>query len=1025
MKNQKLILLAALIASISRINAQGGTPTNNSAFGGFLGFNIGPNVPLQVRNDFNNQIRFFTGTNFAGLPRERMRIFEGPGLSPSCPLGGGVGINATPNAPITVPASMLHIGTSLTAGGGITPVSIGAAGWRNWMQLGTFMHDISDNMYIGLKLEQTSPLGAGNRMDAVINWGDDFTTPFIPNPGPDYLRFIFTGSYTGAGANTTPANTAGNVNGLEVVRIAPVGNMGIGNFYNNPNFPFQTPARRLEILSDKTAVNLNGNPQVRITHTQQNPAALVTTGLFTDLETTNNGDLSIGTFNNTLLNTPNRFFKQRYVGIHTNTPGNTLEINSQFALATTPNAQPAAPTFAAPTGWAGLRFTDLTSNSIPQLNPGSGVLSIDGSGDVIYVPSNSIVNSNNGIVISPANLIQLGSDCNTTSAVQKSAQGILSNRFLHLNGNNFVFGDGGRVGIGMPPANGGAPCINVNNKLEIQSTIGNPYFGTAFGASGLRFTILTSTDTPVPNGFNGVNSNNALTVDANGDVVLTTVSNVTSANNGLQVSGGNVQLGGNCAIAAEVTAAGLLTDRKIRMNGFNFIFSDNPLNRGRVGIGDFGPGQCLPGNLLEVRLVQGIPNSTSGLRLTDLAGAIPLPFNNQVLSVNPLNGDVILTNGPAPATNLGGLCGSGANPLATNWEIPLNNNNFIFGGQGGTNNNVGIGTTCAPIAKLDVLQNSGNFGSIGINVENQDAAGGTPGVTDVIGVKSLMSNPAPGCSQIAGWFEAVGGGGCVGAPQAHAIYVPQNGGGISIGYPNPAAVGFGSLLDVNGTISAAGITYPSDATLKNSVTNIANSLATIKKLRPVTYNWNTPLSPDMAGLHAGFIAQEVDTVLPHLVKTNPASGKKSVAYTELIPYLVKAIQQLEKQNHTQDSLITALTGSVNSCCSNSAVRLTGISGGVINQQNINLSDADVIVLNQNTPNPFAEQTTITYNVPAKYKFAQIIFKTIEGKIIRTVDITTKGKGQLNVFASDLSAGLYVYSLIVDGEVIDTKKMVKE
>jgi hypothetical protein len=162
-----------------------------------------------------------------------------------------------------------------------------------------------------------------------------------------------------------------------------------------------------------------------------------------------------------------------------------------------------------------------------------------------------------------------------------------------------------------------------------------------------------------------------------------------------------------------------------------------------------------------------------------------------------------------------------------------------------------------------------------------------------------------------------------------------------------------------------------------------------------------------------------------LVKTSLTSGKKSVAYTELIPYLVKAIQQLEKQNHTQDSLITALTSSVSSYCSNSNVRLTGIAGGTINQQNINLSDADVIVLNQNTPNPFAEQTTITYNVPAKYKFAQMVFKTIEGKIIRTVDITTKGRGQLNVFANDLSAGLYVYSLIVDGEIVDTKKMVKE
>ncbi|MGZ3901446.1 MAG: T9SS type A sorting domain-containing protein [Bacteroidia bacterium] len=82
-------------------------------------------------------------------------------------------------------------------------------------------------------------------------------------------------------------------------------------------------------------------------------------------------------------------------------------------------------------------------------------------------------------------------------------------------------------------------------------------------------------------------------------------------------------------------------------------------------------------------------------------------------------------------------------------------------------------------------------------------------------------------------------------------------------------------------------------------------------------------------------------------------------------------------------------------------------------------------MSQNVPNPYAEQTTITYNVPPQYGFAQIIFKTVDGKIIKAVDITKKGKGQLNVFASDLSQGLYMYTLIVDGKVIDTKKMVKE
>ncbi|MDZ4664920.1 MAG: T9SS type A sorting domain-containing protein, partial [Bacteroidota bacterium] len=154
----------------------------------------------------------------------------------------------------------------------------------------------------------------------------------------------------------------------------------------------------------------------------------------------------------------------------------------------------------------------------------------------------------------------------------------------------------------------------------------------------------------------------------------------------------------------------------------------------------------------------------------------------------------------------------------------------------------------------------------------------------------------------------------------------------------------------------------------------------------------------------------------------------TVEYTQLIPILIRAVQQLSAQNQKLDSLITALTQTVSSCCSNSAAKQTGINGNdpsALTQININLSDVDMIVLDQNKPNPFAEQTIITYNVPEKYGFAQLIFKTIDGRIIKTVDVTKKGRGQVNVFANDLSNGLYMYSLIVDGKIIDTKKMVKQ
>jgi len=47
------------------------------------------------------------------------------------------------------------------------------------------------------------------------------------------------------------------------------------------------------------------------------------------------------------------------------------------------------------------------------------------------------------------------------------------------------------------------------------------------------------------------------------------------------------------------------------------------------------------------------------------------------------------------------------------------------------------------------------------------------------------------------------------------------------------------------------------------------------------------------------------------------------------------------------------------------------------------------------------------------------------KQIKTVNITTKGQGALNVYANDLSNGTYSYTLVIDGSVVATQKMIKQ
>ena len=89
----------------------------------------------------------------------------------------------------------------------------------------------------------------------------------------------------------------------------------------------------------------------------------------------------------------------------------------------------------------------------------------------------------------------------------------------------------------------------------------------------------------------------------------------------------------------------------------------------------------------------------------------------------------------------------------------------------------------------------------------------------------------------------------------------------------------------------------SDMRLKHDINSIDDlGAAKILSLRPVTfhYNWQQDSEPVISG----FIAQEFETVFPELVTTDPTTGYKSLAYTPLIPYTIKAIQELDIKINT-------------------------------------------------------------------------------------------------------------------------------
>lgn len=105
-------------------------------------------------------------------------------------------------------------------------------------------------------------------------------------------------------------------------------------------------------------------------------------------------------------------------------------------------------------------------------------------------------------------------------------------------------------------------------------------------------------------------------------------------------------------------------------------------------------------------------------------------------------------------------------------------------------------------------------------------------------------------------------------------------------------------LQVNGTAYASGAAGAlSDARHKHNIRTLETGLESVLRLRPVTFEWNTPTDKGMEGTQLGFIAQEVEEILPDIVITqDDEDATKGLKPTAMIPVLVKAIQELKIEN---------------------------------------------------------------------------------------------------------------------------------
>jgi len=239
----------------------------------------------------------------------------------------------------------------------------------------------------------------------------------------------------------------------------------------------------------------------------------------------------------------------------------------------------------------------------------------------------------------------------------------------------------------------------------------------------------------------------------------------------------------------------------------------------------------------------------------------------------------------------------------------------------------------------------------------------------------------------------------------------------------------------------------SDMRIKDNIQSNVPGLAFITKLNPVTYKLNIHKQNEMCGIpdskewegkyeiekitQTGFLAQEVEQAAKEVnyefngVQAPSGNAKLySVQYASFVVPLVKAVQELNdelKSEVRSQKTENEMLKNENNQLRNDISEIKRVLG--LPAKSSDFTPLTSAFLGQNSPNPFTEKTTLNYSVPASSQNAELKIYASDGKEVKSFNISEKGVGQIEINANSLAAGIYNYTLILDGKAIDSKQMI--
>lgn len=193
--------------------------------------------------------------------------------------------------------------------------------------------------------------------------------------------------------------------------------------------------------------------------------------------------------------------------------------------------------------------------------------------------------------------------------------------------------------------------------------------------------------------------------------------------------------------------------------------------------------------------------------------------------------------------------------------------------------------------------------------------------------------------------------------------------------------------------------YDCDSTTAHSDFSLLDALYLLMAIKGVS-------TTDSAGVkHYGLATDILEQQYPRLVITD-AQGRKYVNYTEIIPVVAAALQEIYFFYHNRSQARLLANGGSWDDATDGMRRIV----------------RNEAALSQNCPNPFAGSTAVRYELPEGTREAHIAITDMLGRpvALQPLDI---GYSSTTISSAGLTPGMYIYTLVADGAAIGTRRMI--